>query len=192
MKLLSLTQGKFAKVDDEDFDWLSQFKWRLGKHDLRNGKVVNYYAHRTIYLGINPNSKGKTRKGRRKQQVITLGKFILGIENNRELRADYVDGDNLNCQKSNLRIASVSQINMGSTSTSNPDDKTSKYIGVSKKYDARRKQSFWRVSMTPAKGKKLIEHLFPFTDKGEIKAAKKYNKLAKKHHGEFAKLNQII
>lgn len=29
MKLIPLTQGKFAKVDDADFEWANRFKWCL-------------------------------------------------------------------------------------------------------------------------------------------------------------------
>lgn len=32
MRQIPLTQGKFAKVDDEDFEWLSQWKWYALKH----------------------------------------------------------------------------------------------------------------------------------------------------------------
>lgn len=186
MKLLPLTQNKFAKVDDDDFDLVNQFKWRLGKHDLRNGNVVNYYAHRTIYLGINPESKAKTKLGKRKQQVITLGKFILGIGETRELRADYIDGDNLNCQKSNLRIASVSQINAGST-TSETSTYSSAYLGVSK-HKFHSGNPFWRAIISDL-SEKQIEKIFPYTAEGEIEAAKWYDKMAKIYHGEFAKLN---
>ncbi|HMD89446.1 MAG TPA: AP2 domain-containing protein [Anaerolineaceae bacterium] len=29
MKLIPLSQGKFAKVDDEDYEWLTRWKWNL-------------------------------------------------------------------------------------------------------------------------------------------------------------------
>lgn len=31
MKTIPLSQGKFAIVDDEDFGWLSQWKWYVSK-----------------------------------------------------------------------------------------------------------------------------------------------------------------
>jgi len=37
VKLIALTQGRFAKVDDADFDWLNQWKWsaiQKGTHNL--------------------------------------------------------------------------------------------------------------------------------------------------------------
>ena len=43
MKLISLTQGQFAKVDDEDFEWLNQWKWCAAYKKSTN----SYYAIRT-------------------------------------------------------------------------------------------------------------------------------------------------
>ncbi len=41
-KKIPLTQGKFAIVDDEDYEWLNQFKWCA--HRIYN----NYYAERRV------------------------------------------------------------------------------------------------------------------------------------------------
>lgn len=45
-KLIPLTQGKFAIVDDADFEWLSQFKWHLAGRYAKgyvNGRVVSMH-----------------------------------------------------------------------------------------------------------------------------------------------------
>lgn len=41
--MIPLTQGKFAIVDDEDYEYLSQFKWYAEKHRK------TFYAARTIF-----------------------------------------------------------------------------------------------------------------------------------------------
>lgn len=78
MKKIPLTQGKFAIVDDGDYDWLSQFKWCAHKH------------HKTYYA----QSHG-----------ITMHRKIMGLEKGDGKQIDHVDRNGLNNQRSNLRIA---------------------------------------------------------------------------------------
>lgn len=81
MKLIPLTKGKFAKVDDEDFDRINQFKWCI---TFNNGKA--YACRRSL--------------GRK----IYLHWFLI-----REKGVDHIDGDGLNNQKRNLRKCTQSQ-----------------------------------------------------------------------------------
>jgi len=59
MKEIELTQGQVAIVDDEDFEYLSQWKWRASWHennksfyaaraDRSTGKYKTIYMHRLI------------------------------------------------------------------------------------------------------------------------------------------------
>jgi hypothetical protein len=82
MKLISLSKGKFAKVDDDLFDYLNQWKWHF------DGK----YARRNIYIRKN---------GKRKQVHILMHRFINDTP--KGMFTDHKDGDCLNDQKANLR-----------------------------------------------------------------------------------------
>lgn len=51
MKEIPLTQGKVALVDDEDFEWLLQWKWHAEKHGRTwyargkvNGKLISMHC----------------------------------------------------------------------------------------------------------------------------------------------------
>lgn len=85
VKLLPLTQGKFAIVDDEDYERLKGMKWCAEK--IRNG----WYAGR---------------------EHMRLHRFILNLQVGEE--CDHADGDGLNDQRSNLRIVTRSQNCMNS------------------------------------------------------------------------------
>lgn len=54
MKLLSLTQGKVAIVDDEDFDFLNQWKWYNANGYAARKKYervgIGLYAYKTLFL----------------------------------------------------------------------------------------------------------------------------------------------
>ena len=84
MKKIKLTQGQFALVDDDCFEYLNQWKWHARKSDSA------FYASRDEY--------GK--KIHMHRVVITAAADVF---------VDHKDGNGLNNQTSNLRICSNSQ-----------------------------------------------------------------------------------
>lgn len=95
MKLIPLTQGKFAMVDDEDFEMLSAFKW----YAYKKKKDHTFYAMR------------KSRAYGPKQKTIYMHRFLLGIIEI-PIVADHKNGDGLDNQRKNLRLCSDSQNQM--------------------------------------------------------------------------------
>lgn len=81
MKLIPLTKGKVAKVDDTDFDTFGKFKWHIttGDYAGRNKKA--------------PNGKFT---------IVTLHREIMNPPPGMEV--DHINGDRLDNQRSNLRI----------------------------------------------------------------------------------------
>src|SRR5579885_2603825 len=94
MKLISLTQGKFALVDDADFDRLTQHKWSAYRR-VTKGKTV-WYAIR----------KQCTRTNRR--TTVYMHRQVLGVTDPK-VEVDHRDSDGLNNQRKNLRIATHAQ-----------------------------------------------------------------------------------
>ena len=78
MKLIPLTQGLFAQIDDCDYTQLSKFNWYAHKHKK------TYYAER--------KEKGKT---------ILMHRIIMETPDN--LEVDHIDHNGLNCQRYNIR-----------------------------------------------------------------------------------------
>ena len=46
MKKILLSKGKFAKVDDEDFDKLNELKWHVGS---REKEKYTYFFHMHLH-----------------------------------------------------------------------------------------------------------------------------------------------
>jgi hypothetical protein len=114
MKKIKLTQGKFALVDDEDFEYLNQFKWSVYKD------YNTFYVTRQIKL---PNGKHRSIKMHREIMKTPKGKLT-----------DHADGNGLNNQKYNLRICTAQENNRN---LRHRKIKSSKYKGVylgNKKY----------------------------------------------------------
>lgn len=82
-KQIPLTQGKFALVDDADFEWLRQWRWRYFH-------AGNGYAGRQV-------------KGDGKATNILMHRLILDCPKGMEI--DHIDHDGLNNQRANLRLA---------------------------------------------------------------------------------------
>lgn len=99
MKEIQLNKGKFALVDDEDFEYLNQFNWYAAKRKY------------TFYAVRNPKTKGHLGIDRLHRLIINklLPTDII----------DHIDGNGLNNQKNNLRICTKSQNAMNSHSHCN-------------------------------------------------------------------------
>ena len=102
MKEIELTQGKVAIVDDEDYEWLSRWKWYYG-----NGYAVR---HSTRFLG---------------RKHIFMHREILGTPDGME--TDHINRDCLDNRRENLRACNGSQNRMN---TSIPITNKSGYKGV--------------------------------------------------------------
>lgn len=85
MRKIKLTQGKYALVDNEDYERVSQFKWTAEKCS----KSENYYArNRTI------NTK--------------MHRLIMGIGKS-SLVVDHVNHKTLDNRKQNLRVCTQAE-----------------------------------------------------------------------------------
>lgn len=87
MKKLPLSQGKFALVDDEDFEWLNQWKWCAAK----SKKFV--YAVRKV-----------------KKKMLYLHRFITSAPKGKVV--DHLNHDTLDNRRTNLRVCSYRENNL--------------------------------------------------------------------------------
>ena len=107
MKKLNLSQGKMAALDNADYERAAIFKWHARQEKQRPSC---WYAVRTVG-----------------NKTVYLHRFILDAPSG--LDVDHKDGDGLNCQRLNLRIATRSPLSKHSlmiTSGSPIEDSCSK------------------------------------------------------------------
>lgn len=163
MKKIKLTQGKYALIDEEDFDLISQYKWYAKK--IGN----TFYAARAITV----QGQNKHKNIKRKQKTIIMHREIMKNKLKQNQEIDHINGNGLDNRKCNLRLCNRSENMMNQRIKKG----TSQYKGV--RWDKK-----WRAQITYNKKQK---HLGFFNN--EIDAAKAYDKKAKELFGEFAKLN---
>lgn len=87
MKKIRLRNGTYTKVDDENYEYLSQFTWRQHKKDTC------------------PTRSESIGKG--KHKYILMSREILNAPN--KFQVDHINGDNLNNCKENLRLVTCQQ-----------------------------------------------------------------------------------
>lgn len=104
MKQIPLTQGKFALVDDEDYEWLNQWKWYYS----------NGYAVRGDYSG-----------GKRK--TVWMHRVILSDELKPGMVCDHVNRVGVDNRRGNLRVCTQAE-NMRNSSSR--EGSSSGYLGV--------------------------------------------------------------
>lgn len=164
MKKIELTRNQFALVDDEDYEYLNQWKW----HAMPGRN--KYYAQRVEYVYLN---------GKRSKILHTMHSSIMKLTT-KEFVIDHIDGDGLNNQKINLRKCtrlqnSFNRIKQNRKATSN-------FKGVYW-YKSR---NCWRAQIMFNR-KTIPLGYFNI----EESAAIAYNDAAIKYFGEFAKLNSM-
>ena len=87
ISLIPLTQGKYAIVDTEDYDWLMQWRWFA----VKNGRT--YYAGRNTYL---------VQTGGLKRTRIHMHRVIMQTPLGSEI--DHCNHNGLDNRKCNMRI----------------------------------------------------------------------------------------
>lgn len=164
MKTIPLTRGQFAIVDDDNYDWLNQWKWQALWSESSNG----YYATRTI------------TSRRTKNSYVSMHRLILGLHG--DICGDHKNRNTLDNRKSNLRPATRLQ---NAQNRKVRSGSTSGYKGVHYRAD-KASVKCWQVRISINKKRKSFGF---YSDPRE--AAKVYDELAVKYFGEFAVLNDI-
>ncbi len=160
-KLIPLTQGKFAIVDAEDYDELSQYKWYAKKGNS------TYYAGR----GVRVYKNGKYVGVRQILMHRVMTKAPKGM------LVDHRNHNGLDNRRENMRVCTREQ----NSHNQLPYRGTScRYKGVTK----HKRDGVFEVNIR-YNGK--LNYIGRFKDADD--AAKAYDKKAKELFGEFAYLN---
>ena len=162
MKAIPLTHGKEAFVDDEDYDYLSQWKWSL------EPRRRSCYVRRKQY-GLSRSTNVYLH-----QVVAERGGLGQGPGD-----IDHIDGNGLNNQRTNLRAATRSQNNANQRISRR---NRSGFKGVYWSRAARK----WAAQIGVS-GK----HKYLGVFSTETEAARAYNLAALMEFGEFARLNSV-
>lgn len=164
MKTILLTQGKATIVDDEDYEWLSQFKWYAIKQVRKNRTV--WYAVRNV-------------PGYKYQRKLYMHREILSVTDP-NVEVDHENGNTLFNKKQNLRSATHGQ-NL---------QNQHKQIGCSSRFKGvywNRKAAKWMAQIRVSGHQQNLGYF-----ENEEAAAAAYDRAAKSEFGEFSLTNQKL
>ena len=163
MKLIKLTRGQHALVDDDMCEELIEFTWCAQWSPI----TKSFYAVRA----------GRKSDGLLYRKHISMHRVIMDAS--KGMQVDHIDHNTLDNRRSNLRLCTTAQnaMNRG-VSISN----TSGYKGVGWDKVNTKWKAYIRVNT------KLL-HLGYFNSKND--AVRVWNLAARMYHGEFAYTNEI-
>ena len=159
MKTIPLTHGKVALVDSQDYNWLSQFKWRAQKSGKRSD---SFYAVRNMTI-------------EKRRTTIQMHRQIMDPPHGLEI--DHKNNNGLDNRRCNLRFCTRSQ-NMANSRGHRRRRSSFKGVSFHKEYKK------WRAIITQ---NKKNQHLGFF--RSQVRAAKAYDDKAKELFGQFARPN---
>jgi len=108
MKEIKLTRGRVALVDDEDYEYLNQWKWKV-----TIGSNTEYAIRvKSIYVD-----------GKRVRKLVIMHRLILNAPSN--MQVDHVNHNGLDNRRCNIRLATMSQNNSNRKAYG-----VSKFLGV--------------------------------------------------------------
>jgi hypothetical protein len=162
MKEIPLSQGLIVLVDDEDYEWLKQWKWRRQK------------GHKTFYAK-------RHIQGNKNAQILMHREILkkkLGGELGQRLVTDHRNGNGLDNRRENLRLVTRS---INHQNTPPYCNNTSGFKGITRN----RKKWMSRIVVNG-----YVIHIGTF--ESPRMAALAYNITAHKHFGNDAYFNQVF
>ena len=158
--MIPLTQGQFARVDKDLWNWLMNWNWQAHFDPHTNG----FYAVRRASVG-----KGK-------QLTIPMHRQIKGLLPGDGKLCDHEDGDTLNNRRNNLRIATHAQ---NGHNRKTPRTNASGFKGVWKRKDSGKYEAYICVRK---------KRIYLGCHETAEAAGKAYAEASKQLHGKFARL----
>lgn len=167
MKTIVINSKKHGKynvlVDDQDYAYLSKINWFLSK-DKKNFYIAGWIK----------DENGKFIK-------VKMHQMIMGEYDKKLIVIDHISRDTLDNRRCNLRFITWAE----NARNRNPiPNKKIPYKGVS--YTEYKGKRYFHLYIT-INGRKIREGRFKTAED----AAKRWNELAREHHGEFAYQNPV-